>query len=128
MVLSAGQDHDSRWFMDVLDDARLPKTRVRGRYRPDTIAGDKGYNVEWIREALRIRRIRAVIPRRVPRPHESFDREAYRQRNIVERCIGWLKESRRGFSRFDKLAGSYLAFVKLAVLRRLLKFDFSDSA
>lgn len=50
----------------------------------------------------------------------------YRGRNVVERCIAWLKESRRVFSRFDKLATSYLAFLNLAILQRLLKFDFSD--
>ena len=122
--MSAGQVHDSKWFMEVFEDSRLPPTRTRARYRPDTIAADKGYNAEWIREALRRRGIEAVIPRRVPRPEEEFDREAYRERNIIERCIGWLKESRRVFSRFDKRASSYLAFVKLAILRRLLKFDF----
>ena len=67
-----------------------------------------------------------MIPRRVPKDEreETFDREAYRGRNIVERCIGWLKECRRVFSRFDKLARSYLAFLKLAILQRLLKIDF----
>ena len=71
-----------------------------------------------------------VIPRRTahPPPDEPFDRQAYRGRNIVERCIGWIKESRRVFSRYDKLAVSYAAFLNLAILRRLLKFDFSDSA
>lgn len=128
MVVSAGQDHDSRWFKEVFEDSRLPPTRARGRYRPDKLAGDKGYNAEWIREALRTRGIEAVIPRRVPQPDEAFDRDAYRERNIIERCIGWLKESRRVFSRFDKRATSYVAFVKLAILRRLLKFDFSDRA
>ncbi|WP_146414432.1 transposase, partial [Crateriforma conspicua] len=49
------------------------------------------------------------------------DREAYRRRNIVERLIGWLKESRRVGTRYDKLACSYLAFVQLAALRRALK-------
>jgi len=69
-----------------------------------------------------------VIPRRTktPPPEEPFDREAYRGRNIVERCICWLKESRRVSSRYDKLAVSYLACLKLAILQRLLKFDFSD--
>ncbi len=61
-------------------------------------------------------------------PDEIFDRDAYRRRNIIERCIGWLKECRRVFSRFDKFAGSYLAFLKLAMLQRLLKFGFSDRA
>ena len=61
-------------------------------------------------------------------PTNPLTSQAYRGRNIVERCIGWLKESRRVFSRYDKLAVSYAAFLNLAILKRLLKFDFSDSA
>ena len=126
--VSAGQAHDSRFFLPVFEATRLPRTRHRARYRPDKLAGDKGYNVEWIRQWLRRHRIEPVIPRRVPEnaPQETFDKEAYRGRNVVERCIGWLKECRRVFSRFDKLAISYLAFLKVAILQRLLKFDFSD--
>ena len=37
----------------------------------------------------------------------AFDREAYRNRNIVERLIGWLKECRRIFSRFEKTAKNF---------------------
>lgn len=34
----------------------------------------------------------------------TFDRPRYRHRNIIERMLGWLKESRRIVTRFDKLA------------------------
>lgn len=128
VALSAGERHESTCFVEVLEASRLPPTRRRGRYRPDRLAGDKAYNVEWIREWLWRRGIEPVIPRRTktPPPGEPFDSEAYRGRNVVERCIAWLKESRRVFSRFDKLATSYLAFLNLAILQRLLRFDFSD--
>ena len=128
VTLSAGQRHETTQFLDALEASRLPRTRRRARYRPDKLAGDKGYNAEWIREWLHKRRIEPVIPRRVPRDEseETFDHEAYRGRNVVERCFCWLKECRRVFSRFDKLARSYLVFLKLAMLQRLLKFDFSD--
>lgn len=114
----------------MFEASRLPRTRKRTRYRPDKLAGDKGYNVESIRDLLRRRGIDAVIPRKVPNATRDgpFDRKAYRQRNVIERCIGWLKECRRISSRYDKCATSYLAFLKLAVLRRLFKFEFSDRA
>jgi len=35
---------------------------------------------------------------------EKLDRPKYRQRNIIERMFGWLKENRRIVTRFDKLA------------------------
>ena len=50
-----------------------------------------------------------------------FDSAAYRGRNVVERCIGWLKENRRLATRFEKLAENFLAMVRVAMLERLLK-------
>lgn len=61
-----------------------------------------------------------VIPlrsmKRKPKPGlpRLFDRPQYRQRNIIERMFGWLKENRRLVTRFDKLANSYAAMVLLA--------------
>ena len=57
-----------------------------------------------------------------------FDREAYRRRNVVERCIGWLKECRRIATRFEKLAVSYLAMLKLAMIARYFRIAFSNTA
>jgi len=128
VAVSAGQRHESSQFLPVFEAFRLPRTSHRARYRPDRLAGDMAYNVEWIRAWLHRRGIEAVIPRRGKErpPEERFDREAYRRRNIIERCIGWLKECRRLMSRFEKSAISYLAFLKLAILQRLLRNDFSD--
>ena len=36
----------------------------------------------------------------------------------VERCIGWIKESRRVATRYEKLAVNYLVMLKLAMMRR----------
>ncbi|MFK7768345.1 MAG: IS5/IS1182 family transposase, partial [Mariniblastus sp.] len=38
-----------------------------------------------------------------------------------ERVIGWLKESRRIATRYDKLTSSYIAFVRIAAIRRLIR-------
>jgi transposase len=46
-----------------------------------------------------------------------MDRVLYRERNVVERLVGRLKEFRRIATRYDKLAASYLAFVQLAAIR-----------
>lgn len=92
---------------------------------PVAIAGDKGYRADWIDEYLLDLDIDPVIPSkenddRDARPVE-FDREAYRDRNIVERLIGWLKENRRIFSRFDKTAKNFGGFLKMAFIHRYLK-------
>lgn len=54
--------------------------------------------------------------KRKPKPGlpRLFDRPKYRQRNIIERMFGWLKEKRRIVTRFDKLAKSYAVMVSLA--------------
>lgn len=48
----------------------------------------------------------------------------YRQRNIIERLFGWLKENRRIVTRFDKLAKSYAAIVSLACSMRCSRHLF----
>ncbi|MBE8895339.1 transposase, partial [Klebsiella grimontii] len=40
---------------------------------------------------------------------KRFDRDAYRNRNVVERCFGRLKEYRRIATRYDKTARNYLS-------------------
>jgi hypothetical protein len=58
-----------------------------------------------------------VIPtRKDQRRLPSFERPAYRRRDVVERCIGRLKESRRLATRCEKLAEDFPAMVKLAML------------
>ncbi len=49
-----------------------------------------------------------------------MDWELYRERNVVERVVGRLKEYRRIATRYDKLAVSYLDFVRLAAIRMWL--------
>jgi len=75
---------------------------------PVALAGDKGYRADWIDEALLELGIRPVVPSKEIEDRNNrlvmFGREAYRRRNIVERLIGWLKECRRVFSRFEKTA------------------------
>ncbi len=51
----------------------------------------------------------------------EFDSPSYRNRNIVERLIGWLKESRRVFSRFEKTAINFGGMIKLAFVLRYLR-------
>ena len=46
----------------------------------------------------------------------TFDRELYRQRNLVERCFLRLKQFRRIATRYDKRAASYQAFLTIASL------------
>lgn len=82
------------------------------------LTGDKGYSFGPVRRGARQRHIRANLPKRAgqhPR-RARFSTRAYRQRNIIERVIGWLKERRRIGTRYEKLALNYLAMVHIALL------------
>lgn len=57
---------------------------------------------------------------------EGFDKKTYKQRHVIECCIGWLKECRRIGTRFEKLAINFLAMTQLAIIQRYLKIAFSD--
>ena len=83
---------------------------------PQRLIADKAYDVNSLRNWLKARRIKAVIPstatRTVPYP---LDRVAYRRRNLIERLFGRLKNWRRIATRYDRLARNYIALALVAV-------------
>jgi transposase len=85
------------------------------------VGADKGYASPTVRRYLRRRGIGAVIPtKRDQRRNPRFDRPAYRERNVVERCINWLKRFRAIATRYDKLQASFHALITLACILRWL--------
>lgn len=130
-TLTPGQAHESHQVEPLLGRVHLPRRRAgRPRTRPRALAGDKGYSYPPVRRYLRRRGIRPVIPTRSnQRAHPHFDQPSYRRRSIIEQVVGWLKESRRLATRFEKLAVNFLAMVQLAMLQRCLRlFDSSNRA
>lgn len=129
--LTAGQAHENTALLPLLEGADACVTDAEGEpiAWPAALAGDKGYRADWIDETLLALEIQPVIPSKTnedrdQRPVE-FDREAYRRRNIVERLIGWLKECRRIFSRFEKTAINFGGMLKMAFIQRYLKLTTS---
>ncbi len=115
----------------LIDQVRIRRVRGRPRTRPRRLAGDKAYSAPRIRKALRRRGIGAVIPRRedeLKRRRVPFDRQTYRRRSIIEQRIGWIKESRRIATRYEKLALNFLAMVKLTMIQSYLQRLSSDRA
>jgi transposase len=125
--LTGGQTHESTVLDTVLEGADANVVDAEGQpvAWPVALGGDKGYRADWIDTYIMELGIQPVIPSkanedRTSRPVE-FDREIYRQRNIVERLIGWLKESRRIFSRFEKTAKNYSGMLKMACIQFYLR-------
>ena len=91
-----GQENESPHLPDLFSDwsVRRPGSG-RPRSRPKRAVADKGYTGRKNRRFLRRRGIRVTIPRRSnERRRGPFDRETYRERNVVERAINRLKQFR----------------------------------
>lgn len=122
LVVHAGPGHanDSPMLPVLLAALAVPRLGPgRARTRPQCLIGDKAYSSRGHRALLRSRGVRTVIPepddqianrrrrgRRGGRP-VSYDRDLYRNRNVVERGFNSFKQWRGLASRYDKLAINY---------------------
>jgi transposase len=123
--LTPGQTHESQALTTLLEEVDIVDQSDAPIVYPAKLAGDKGYRADWIDSYLIELGIQPVIPSkenedRAARPIE-FDRDSYRDRNIIERLIGWLKESRRVLTRFEKTAKNFLGMIKMAFIHRYLR-------
>lgn len=84
--------------------------RGRPRFRPDRVQGDRGYDSEPQRQALRRKGITPVLARRNT-PHGS-GLGVYRW--PVERTLSWLHQFRRLRIRYERRADMHQAFVSIA--------------
>ena len=126
-VVTAGQTHESTALDDLLVGADETLFDAQGHPVPwpVALAGDKGYRADWIDAYLWDLDIRPVIPSKSNEDRASrlvaFDKATYRDRNIVERLIGWLKECRRVLTRFEKTAKNFLGMIRMAFIHRYLR-------
>jgi transposase len=105
--------------------ARPQGSPGRPRKRPAHLIADRGYSYERCRKLLRRRAIPHTIPERKDQKKRrtarrgrrvGFDREVYRRRNVVERCVNRLKQWRAIATRYEKRAVNYRAMVIIAAL------------
>lgn len=112
-VLTRGNRNECPEFCGLFERAVSAAGRV-----PVRLAADRGYSADFVRRYLAGRGVGAVIPmRRTEHVHDRppHDAVAYRGRNVVERCVGRLKDMRRIGTRYDKLAGCYSAMLTLGM-------------
>ena len=88
----------------------------------EVVIADKGYDANYIVEAIQQKGAEAVIP---PRRHRlaprGYDEYLYKERNLIERMFNQLKNFRRISTRYDKTALSFLSFLHLAGIYLWLK-------
>lgn len=105
MLLSEGQMSDYKGAALILPV--LPKTKV--------LLGDKGYDADWLRQALAERRIEACIPSKTNRKiHIPHDPALYRRRHKIEIMFGRLKDWRRIHTRYDRCAHTFMSAIAIA--------------
>jgi transposase len=121
-VLTAGERHEQTAFHQLIAQGAVKRNGPgRPKLRPRVLLGDRGYTGTPVRDELRRCGISAAVPQLVTESTPRLmDWSLYRERNVVERLVGRLKEYRRIATRYDKLAAAYLAFVQLAAIRMWL--------
>ena len=103
-ILTGGQAADSPQALPLL-------TGIEATH----VIADKGYDANGVLNFIRAQGATAVIPptsrRKVQR---EYDRELYRQRNLIERSFNMLKAWRRIATRYDRRSIYFLAMLHLA--------------
>ena len=109
--LTRGQAGDAPEALGLIDGI---KTKA--------VLADRAYDSDAILEAVRGQKAEAVIP---PHPVRSAQRKTdwalYKERHKIEVMFGYMKHYRRVFTRFEKLARRYLAFVHFTAACLLLR-------
>jgi transposase len=109
-TVGPGNEHDSRRLQELVDGLSE---------RPRELYADAAYDTESIRSYLSSMGVEPNIPvnprnGRRPRP---YNLELYkRMRSAVERFFGWIKSFRRIVIRYERLAVTYRAFIKIACI------------
>ena len=108
MTLTGANTHDVKAALATLQSIPpIQGRRGRPRRRPERLHGDKGYDSDPLRRALRQMRIRPEISRR-----RTKDRLG-KYRWVVERAFSWINQFRRLRIRYERLAEMHLAFLYL---------------
>jgi transposase len=122
LVLSPGNEHDSKRFVEVLTKIRIGNGIGRPISRPFEVLADAAYDDKEIRSYLRRRGIKSNIPRNKRNLKASkrgrptrFCHQSYRKRGCIERFFGWLKSGfRRLATRYERLNTCFIGLLNLA--------------
>ena len=86
------------------------------------VLADKGYDADYVVEEIVKMEGKVVIPSKSNRKNpRDFDKDLYKERNLVERMFNKMKHFRCVATRYDKTAAAFLAFVTIAAICLWLK-------
>jgi transposase len=111
ILLTAGQEADVTPTGQLIEGLPL-----------EVVIADKGYDSDAVVEAIVAKGAEAVIPPRSNRKvQREYDKDRYKDRNLVERFWSKIKQFRRVATRDEKTARNFLAFVHVASIMVLLQ-------
>jgi transposase len=110
-ILTGGERNDCTQALALLEN-------IKGK----ALLADKGYDTNYIVEAAEnIGAIVVIPPKKNRIVQREYDKELYKERNIVERLFNKLKNFRRVATRYDKTASAFMGFILLASIIIWLK-------
>ena len=102
-ILTAGQIHDSRQAEELIEGFDF-----------DKLLADKGYDSDRFRGFIETAGGEAVIPSNRARSQAiPYDKDLYRERNLIERLFSKIKHFRRIATRYEKTALSFASMLSL---------------
>jgi transposase len=103
-TLTPGQRHDITQASQLLEG-----------FENTQVIADKGYDSDALMEQLTKQNCTPIIPPRSNRKTlREYDKHLYKERHLIECFFNKIKHFRRVFSRFDKAAQSFMAFLCFA--------------
>jgi transposase len=111
LVLTPGQAADVTQAETLLQDIPFK-----------VVIGDKGFDSQKLVDFIEVHGGAAVIPsRKNCTERRDYDRDRYKDRNLVERFWNKVKHYRRVATRYEKTARNFLAFIHVASIMVLLQ-------
>lgn len=110
-ILTGGECHD----------VTQAEALIRDIY-PDAVLADKAYDADALIFNIADKNAKVVIPPKSNRKEQrKFDKQQYRNRNVIERFFARIKQFRRIATRYDKLASRFKSFFALVASIEWLK-------
>jgi transposase len=110
LILTGGQESDIKQAAALIEGQKFK-----------AVIGDKGYDSDELVDAIKAKGAEAVIPPRENRIEQrEYDKEQYKDRNLVERFWSRMKQFRRVATRYEKTACNFLGFVRVAAIMVML--------
>jgi transposase len=110
-ILTGGQKADCQQAIPLIEGLQF-----------QALLADKGYDTDAILAHVENAGARAVIPPKANRKiQREYDTELYKERHKIECAFGFLKHYRRLFSRFDKIASRFSAFLHFVAALQWIK-------